>query len=396
MPSTLRANHPSSNLPALSAGTPAIETICGHVVQWLDRGKDLLAAQLDAINTAKLSVRFEQYIYRASEVGDRFRDALVTAARRGVHVTVMIDHAGSITLPSDYFDTLEASGGQLIWFNPVRWRFWSFRNHRKLLVVDDAVAYIGGCNIAPEYDGDGIEEGWRDGGLSIAGHAAHLLAQAFDRQTRMADKPIWKVRRQTYSGRIPAGSHVTLLLTRPGFHQNSFDHALRQDLHQAQDVAITCGYFLPTGRTRRALIKAAQRANRFRLLLAGQCDVPLFQTASRALYRKFQRKGAEIYEYQPQVLHAKILVVDDVVYIGSSNLDPRSLSINFELMLRIESPELAKQARETFERDLAYSDLMKKVSWHRPATWWMRFKQKAAYWLFARLDTALAQRMLRS
>ncbi len=110
----------------------------------------------------------------------------------------------------------------------------------------------------------------------------HHLALAFEKQVDQAPKQIWKVRRQSSWGRIEVSPDVTLLLTRPGFHQNAFDEALRHDLHHARDVAITCAYFLPPGRTRRALQKAARRAERFRLLLAGKCDVPMFQSASRA------------------------------------------------------------------------------------------------------------------
>lgn len=371
-----------------------LKTSDGHEVLWLDSGRELLAAQLQAIEGAQSSIRLEQYIYRASDVASRYREAMTAAARRGVSVTVLIDHAGSISLPGDYFSELESLGGKLVWFNPVRRRFWSFRDHRKLLVVDDDTAFIGGCNIAPEYEGDGITEGWRDGGIGIRGPVVQHLASAFEKQVDQAPKQIWKVRRQSSWGRIEVSPEVTLLLTRPGFHQNAFDEALRQDLHNARDVAITCAYFLPPGRTRRALQKAARRAERFRLLLAGKCDVPMFQSASRAQYRKFQGKGAQIYEYQPQVLHAKTLVVDDAVYVGSSNLDPRSLSINFEMMIRIESPELARQALATFQRDLEHSTLVEKVRWRRPTTWWKRLKQKIAWWLFVRLDLSIAQSML--
>lgn len=387
----------STSLPDVSETAPRHAwqpTQDGHSTLWLDTGHSLLAAQLKAIEEASTSIRLEQYIYRASEVAERYRDALTDAARRGVSVTVLLDHAGSIALASDYFTELEALGGRLVWFNPVRRRFWSFRDHRKLLVVDDATAFIGGCNIAPEYEGDGISRGWRDGGMGIRGPVVAHLSESFDRQIQQASKQIWKTRHQASSGRIEAGPEVTLLLTRPGFHQNAFDQALRRDLHGARDVAITCGYFLPPGRTRRALQKAARRSDRFRLLLAGKCDVPMFQSASRAQYRKFQGKGAQIYEYQPQVLHAKIIVVDDVVYIGSSNLDPRSLAINFELMLRIRCADLARQALATFERDLEHSELMRRIPWRRPTTWWKRLKQKLAWWLFVRLDLSIAQKML--
>ena len=117
----------------------------------------------------------------------------------------------------------------------------------------------------------------------------------------------------------------------------------------------------------------------------------MMQVATKALYGPFQRRGAEIFEYQPQVMHAKVMVIDDIVYIGSANLDPRSLSINFEVMLRIRSASLAEQAMATFDRDLTHSELVPRQSWHKPAGWWPQLKQKVARAIFTRLDLGLAQ-----
>jgi cardiolipin synthase len=120
-------------------------------------------------------------------------------------------------------------------------------------------------------------------------------------------------------------------------------------------------------------------------------DVSIMQEAARALYGAFQRRGAQVYEYRPQVLHAKTVVADDTVYVGSANLDPRSLAINFEIMLRIRSPELAARAVATFERDLEHSDLAPRQSWRRPAGWWRKLKQRIALFIFTRLDPLVAQ-----
>lgn len=350
-----------------------------------------MEAALEAMEAARLSIRLEQYIYRASVVGERFRDALTDAARRGVRVTVVLDDVGCWGLPKGYFKDLTAAGGEVIWFNPVRWRFWVFRDHRKLLVVDDEVAFVGGCNIAPEYAGDGVSAGWRDGGIAISGPVVKCLMESFATQAEIAGNKIWRVRRKGRSGWVRAGEDVSLLLTRPGLRQGVFQQALRADLLHARDVAITMAYFLPVGRVKKMLLRAAKMARSFRLLMPGRSDVPLIQVAARALYGGFHRRGAEIYEYQPQVLHAKVIIVDDLVYIGSANLDPRSLSINFEIMLRIRSAALAQRARETFERDLEHSQKVRPVSWRRPSGWWQRLKQKVARFIFTRLDLGVAQ-----
>jgi cardiolipin synthase len=115
------------------------------------------------------------------------------------------------------------------------------------------------------------------------------------------------------------------------------------------------------------------------------------QLASRSLYRRLVNQGVEIWEYQPQVLHAKLIVMDDLVFVGSSNLDPRSLRINFEIMLRIQDATLAATARQQFEADLAQRAIrITRETLQHDRTWWQWLKQRFAYWLFARLDSELA------
>jgi cardiolipin synthase len=127
------------------------------------------------------------------------------------------------------------------------------------------------------------------------------------------------------------------------------------------------------------------------LLLAGKSDVRLMQLASRSLYRRLVQEGIELWEYQPQVLHAKLIVVDDIVFVGSSNLDPRSLRINFEIMLRIQNAAMAATARQQFESDLAQRAIpITRDGLQQGRSWWERLKQRLAYWLFARLDPELA------
>lgn len=375
----------------MSMKPAVIKTPDDHVVKWHDTGRKWLEAELDGINRATDSIRFEHYIFRASPIGERFRDAFTEAARRGVQVTLLLDYVGCIGLPAAYFSELAELGGQVMWFNPMRWRLWPFRDHRKILVVDDSVAFIGGCNVAPEYEGDGVDDGWRDGGISIQGPVVEHLVAAFDSQLKKAGSRVWTPRQRGHTGWVKAGRDVSLLLLRPGVQRSALQRALRADLLGAKDVAITMAYFLPVGRLKAALLRTCKLAGSFRLLFPGKSDVPLMQTASRALYGRFQRSGAQIYEYQPQVLHAKVIVIDDIVYVGSANLDPRSLNINFEIMLRIHSPKLAQQARATFERDLTRSRAVPELSWRDPVNWWVRFKQRIARLLFTRLDLSLAQ-----
>jgi cardiolipin synthase len=362
----------------------------GHVFRWHDTGAALLGAELEAISQARKEILLEHYIFRASAVAERFRDALIEAARRGVKVTLLLDAVGCFMLSNTYFNELTSAGGTVAWFNPVHWRLWIFRDHRKILIVDGSRAFVGGCNIAPEYEGDGITQGWRDGGIEVNGPVVVTLIESFEDQLAKAGRWKW-ARRRKRNAWIKVGDDVSVLLTRPGFHQNAFQWALQSDLQHARDVSITMAYFLPVGRMKRMLLKAARHAERFRLLLPGKIDVPVLQVATRALYGAFQRSGARIFEYQPQVLHAKVLIIDDIVYVGSSNLDPRSISINFEVMLRIRSAPLARQAMAMFERDLTHSTEVPRQSWRKAASWWLQIKQKLARAVFTRLDLGVAQ-----
>lgn len=360
---------------------------------WHGTGQHLLDAKLRAIAAACSSVCMEMFIFRDSGIGRRFRTALAEAARRGVRVRLIVDAVGSFGLGRNYFDELLTAGGAMRWFNELRLASFMFRDHRKLLVVDETLAFVGGCNIAPEYDGDGITAGWRDGGVSVRGPVAAVLVAEFDRQWGRATGQDWTFPpggvRELPSA--DGGREVEALFIKPGFGRNPLRDALRQDLATAKDVAITAAYFLPPHQLRHRLAQAVARGARVRLLLAGKSDVPLMQLASRSLYRNLVRKGIELWEYQPQVLHAKMIVLDDIVFVGSSNLDPRSLRINFEIMLRIHDATLAAQARQQFEADVVERstpitrDMLKH---HR--SWWERLKQRLAYWLFARLDPELA------
>jgi len=155
--------------------------------RWLRHGRAAVDAMLEAIGQAQRSVRLETFIFHAGEVGDSFRDALLAAQKRGVRVRVMCDALGSIKLLTSYWDDLVAAGGEFRWFNPLHPNRLIYRDHRKILVIDEEVAFIGGFNIGTEYCGDGVTCGWRDVGLRIEGTLARELADTFNDLFARAD-----------------------------------------------------------------------------------------------------------------------------------------------------------------------------------------------------------------
>lgn len=366
----------------------------GHRFEWFGTGRQFLRSQLEAIASAQREIQLEMYLLTDTAVGRAFRDALVAAVGRGVRVALLVDGVGSGGLPDDFFGPLIAVGGEQKWFNRPRPGRWALRNHRKMLLVDQARAFVGGCNISDEYDGDGVEQGWRDGGVSVEGPLVAVLAREFSVQWRRAGLPRWRLVRGGYTEAVGSRLDLQALFIKPGFGPNPLRTSLREDLEQAQNVSITSAYFLPTHRLRAQIVRADQRGARVRILLAGKSDVRLMSLATQSLYRGLVQSGVEVFEYQPQILHAKTMVLDDIVYIGSSNLDPRSLRINFEIMLRIKDPALAAVARAQFEADLRHSRAVRLADTMH-FSWWSRVQQRAAYFFLAKFDPWIAREQLR-
>ena len=139
-------------------------------------------------------------------------------------------------------------------------------------------------------------------------------------------------------------------------------------------------------------MRLARRGGTVELILPGKSDVLVSQLAGQSLYRRFLKAGARIHEYRPQVLHAKLIIADDIVYVGSANLDPRSLDINYELMIRFDQKVMAEQARVIFAGTLAHCRVITREEWRASRTLWRRLKQRWAYWLLVRIDPYLARR----
>jgi cardiolipin synthase len=361
--------------------------------RWLQNGQIALAEMLAAIEAAGVSIRLEMYIITAGPTAERFRQALVTACRRGVKVRALADGLGSFGLPESYWKELRASGGEFRWFNPVSLRRLAIRDHRKMLVCDETVAFIGGFNVAGEYDGDGVNSGWRDLGMSIHGPLARELGEAFDEMFTGADykhKPFMRLRNSDRQKAVQA-PEARLLLGAPG-RDNVIKRALRQDLRNARDIQIMCAYFLPPWRMRRDLIRVARRGGRVQLILPYKTDVPMARLAAQSFYRRLLTAGVEIYEYEPQILHAKLFLMDGVVCAGSANFDSRSLNSNYELLVRLTDPALVREGREIFASDLTRCRKIDLETFRRSRTVWQRIKARFAYWILARIDPYIALR----
>ncbi len=365
---------------------------------WLCAGQDVFPAMLAEIEAAQETVRLEVYIFSPDRLGVDFREALVRAAQRKVSVQVLVDALGSSSLPVDFWRTLIEAGGEAKQFNPLTLKRLGIRNHRKLLVCDERVAFVGGFNIAPEYEGDGVVSGWCDLGVRLTGALVPELARAFDGMYARAELkhkrflplnlPIRKKRFRM--------ENQQLLLSGPGRVGNPIKRALRVDLAKAKDVRIIAAYFLPTWRIRRDLTRIARRGGNVEIILPAKSDVMVSHLAARSLYRRLLKAGVKIYEYQPQILHAKLIIIDDIVYVGSANLDQRSLNINYELMVRFQESDWAAEARKHFLERQEHSLEITRELWRESCSFWRRLKQRWAYFLLVRIDPLIARWQIRA
>jgi cardiolipin synthase len=306
----------------------------------LDGGTEAYPRMLEAIASAKQRVHLEVYTFEREGVGARFLDALVAAARRGVTVKVVVDGWGSVKASSHLTETLKAVGAKVRVYNPLTslctGRSW--RNHRKILLVDDAVAFLGGINIGDAYAAHGDEPGWADLAVELRGDICRQLgAKLHAGASALVSGP------------------VSLFLS--GFGGG---HRLRKRYLSAIDgaqreVVLAHAYFLPDMRFVRALKQAARRGVKVSLLLAGRSDVVFARAATMRLYREFLRAGVGIYEWTASTLHAKAAVVDgEKLLVGSFNLDPLSL-VNLETLVEVEEPRVSAQASLWLEKHMAVS-----------------------------------------
>lgn len=351
---------------------------------------------LECLARAQRSIELEIYIYEDDDIGRRFLEALTTAAKRGVRVRLLVDAGGSYKLAKTFFQPLLAAGGEMKFFNPLRFNRFGVRDHRKLLVCDGEIFFVGGANIANEYDGDGVQRGWCELVIRQKNpELAAMLVKAFEAMFNNAEfEGIKRKRLRALRPLRLRGAKTQLIAIKPGRGPGEFQRQLQGALATAKTADFITPYFLPGRKLRQQLRKIARRGGKVRLILAAKTDVPLARLAALIFYPRLLRAGVEIYEYQPQVLHAKLYRVDGDVFIGSSNLDVRSLRLNYELMLRFSEDTAAAAAQNFFDKALKHSRQIHWEEFRRSLSFWQRCKNRWAHFLLARVDPLIALRHL--
>jgi cardiolipin synthase len=401
LPGVGRRDHPAAAQPLRRHARVVMRAlrhrlIAGNQVDLLIDGPATYAAMFEAIGAARDHINLESYIVEADGPGAELAERLLAKCREGVKVNLLFDGFGSITTNPAYFEALRAGGVQVCEYNPLRsWRnvlsrAVHLRDHRKLLVVDGRVAFLGGINISGVYSsGSSAQHApkrreaapstppWRDTHVRIAGPLVAELQKLFvahwNRHAECAIQPAHYL-----PPLVPEGHHRAAVAScEAGRRRNPIYRALLKAIDAAQErVYLTTAYFVPTRRLLHTLAAAARRGVDVRIVLPSQSDAWAPLHAGRSHYGRLLQAGVRVYERQGALLHAKTTVIDGVwATVGSANLDWRSFVHNAEANAIVLDADFGAEMEAVFLRDVAASREVTLQEWRQRG--WLRRMQEA-------------------
>jgi len=376
-----------------AAKSPIIAEIAGNRLEVIESGEARLALLLELIGGARQSIKMLMYMFNTDHAGERVRDALAEAAARGIAVQLLIDGFGSDAGP-DFFAGLSEAGGEECVFNPSYGRRYLLRNHQKLLVIDDRTVIIGGANIDDTYMSDRGPEHWRDLWLRLDGPEAAMPSRYFDTLFRWVTRrrPSLNYARRRLAEYSEWRGPLQWKFSGPLSMRNSWWRSIGRDIRRGHRLDMIFAYFAPPGAMLRRIGRLGRRG-RARIITAAKSDNNATIAAARHSYSRLLRRHVEMYEYQAAKLHTKLAIVDDVVHIGSSNFDYRSLYINMEVMLRIKDSRFADAMRSYVEREIADSIWITPELHRRRSNPWRRFKWALSHYLVNIMDYTVTRRL---
>ncbi len=332
-------------------------------VELFHGGRQFFEAFFSAIRSAEHTILLEYYLIHNDRLGNGLTHELAAAVGRGVSVKLIYDYIGCLDTPASYFKKLSKQGVTLLPFNVPSFRrgFYWFdkRDHRKMMIVDDSLAFLGGFNIGDEYAGCmENKQSFRDLGFSIRGEAVSELRAIFhDTWHNESDEK--RVRDTTeqhprHSAGKTGDAAVNIISGGPRQRRSYIREAFLVNIASAaEDILIATPYFVPGPRIIRALLRAVRRGVRVRLLLPARSDVPLMLLLGRSSYSALLRGGVEIFELEREILHAKVMLIDaERAVIGSANLDQRSFHRNFEINCMVDNVQFGAQIRDLLMEEI--------------------------------------------
>jgi cardiolipin synthase len=341
----------------------------------LTNGDTFYDAELQAISQAQNHICIEAYIFQKGDIANRFIRALTERARAGVEVRMVLDAIGSFnTWPSTFRELTEA-GGQVRWYMPFRWynlpRLNS-RTHREMIVIDGVTGFIGGAGIADHWykDRGRSKRRWRDTMFRVRGRAVASLQSMFAENWLESSGELLTGARYYPECKTEGGTAAMVINSTPSRGRATRARMVFQTLmvSACRSIHITTPYFLPDRSARQALIQAMEiRGVELKIIVPGRhSDHLLTRRSSRRLYGELLKHGAQIFEYEPSMIHVKSLVVDGVwSVVGSTNFDSRSFGINDEVNVAALDDTLAARIEEDFQSDLIASRRVTYGDWRR-------------------------------
>jgi cardiolipin synthase A/B len=328
----------------------------GNNISTLVNGNQIFPAMLGAIRSAKHSISLETYVFQDGEIARQFTNALAERAQAGVKVNVILDAQGTQKMGRQNLERLRNAGAEVAKYHSVFWpdpRRYNNRTHRKLLIIDGKIGFVGGVGIADLWTGNADSpQHWRDNHYKVIGPVVAQLQATFATS--------WlKTRGQVLHGAdyfpplAPTGPYLAQAI-RSGAHNENLDLMYLLAIASAQKtLRIENAYFLPDDLMRKELTEAAKRGVKVEVVVPGKkIDQKLVRLASRRHRPELIRAGVRIFEYEPTMVHVKLMIVDDIfVSVGSGNFDNRSIRLNDEANLDVLDRSFAAQQTRLFESD---------------------------------------------
>ena len=371
----------------------AAEFLPGNRLTLLDSGADYFPALLAAIGEAQTEIYLESYIFANDEIGHEVAGALCLAAGRGVRVNVTVDGFGARNFAADFLPRLTAAGVRAMEYRPEIGRFHFKRHrlrrlHRKLVVIDAKIAFVGGINIISDDNAPPELRPHYDYAVRIEGPTLAQVHHAVRRMWEIVSWANFKRRFRLAPVSRPccdiAGSQRAAFLIRDNIrHRNDILNAYLEAIDAArQEIIIANAYFMPGVRFGRALYAAARRGVRITVLLQGKTDHQLLRYATQTLYSEALKAGIRIFEYEKSFMHAKVAVIDGHwATVGSSNIDPFSLLLAKEANIVVRDDSFGQQLRDSLLDAMAHGARELLPAEHIAQPWHARLARWLAYGL---------------
>ncbi|WP_336997321.1 cardiolipin synthase ClsB [Leclercia sp. M50] len=351
----------------------------GNRIKLLENGDQYYPAVFAAIEKAQSRVLLETFIWFEDNVGRKLHSVILRAAQRGVHIEVLLDGYGPPDLSDEFVGELTSAGVVFRYYDPrpplLGMRTNIFRRmHRKIVVVDDQVAFVGGINYSAEHMSDYGPEAKQDYAVQVEGPVVQDILQFVVENLpgKAAVRRWWKRRHRAEENTKPGEAQALFVWRDNEEHRDDIErHYLKMLTNARREVIIANAYFFPGYRLLHAMRNAARRGVRVKLIVQGEPDMPIVTVGARLLYNYLVKGGVEIYEYRRRPLHGKVALMDDHwVTVGSSNLDPLSLSLNLEANLIIHDREFNQTLRDNLTAIIAEDCVRVDESMVPKRTWW--------------------------